>query len=168
MTGKRMSLRTRAILLISVFLLVTNAALGYALTVQTRSATKHQINERMLDIVNTAAAMLDGDVLDRLRAEDRDTPEYQAVYDMLARFRDNIKLDYIYYVLDMGDRNYVFGIDTDPDRPAAFGDPFPYTDALHTACQGTPAVDDRPYEDQVMEKVTVDIFGVDYPEPEKR
>ena len=28
--------------------------------------------------------------------------------------------------------------------------------------------DDRPYEDQVMEEVTVDTFGVDYPEPEKK
>ena len=26
---------------------------------------------------------------------------------------------------------------------------------------------DRPYEDQIMEKVTVETFGVDYPEPEK-
>lgn len=26
---------------------------------------------------------------------------------------------------------------------------------------------DRPYEDQVMESVTVDTFGVEYPEPEK-
>jgi len=26
---------------------------------------------------------------------------------------------------------------------------------------------DRPHEDQVMEKVTVETFGVEYPEPEK-
>ncbi len=26
---------------------------------------------------------------------------------------------------------------------------------------------DRPLEDQVMKSVTVDTFGVDYPEPEK-
>ena len=26
---------------------------------------------------------------------------------------------------------------------------------------------DRPREDQIMETVTVDTFGVDYPEPEK-
>ncbi|MCI9386442.1 MAG: peptidylprolyl isomerase, partial [Lachnospiraceae bacterium] len=26
---------------------------------------------------------------------------------------------------------------------------------------------DRPLEDQVMQTVTVDTFGVDYPEPEK-
>ena len=27
--------------------------------------------------------------------------------------------------------------------------------------------EDRPLEDQVMQTVTVDTFGVDYPEPEK-
>ena len=26
---------------------------------------------------------------------------------------------------------------------------------------------DRPYEDQVMKKVTVETFGVDYPEPHR-
>ena len=145
---KKMNLRGRAILLVSVFLLVTNIALGMALARQSRRAMKTQINERMLDIVNTAAAMLDGDVLDRLRAEDRDTPEYHAVYETLARFRDNIKLDYIYYVRHEGDGSFTFGIDTDSVSPAAFGDPFPYTEALELASRGTPAVDDRPYEDK--------------------
>ena len=33
---------------------------------------------------------------------------------------------------------------------------------------GTPTdYSDRPYENQVMKSVTVDTFGVDYPEPEK-
>lgn len=31
----------------------------------------------------------------------------------------------------------------------------------------TPTYNDRPYENQVMKTVTVDTFGVDYPEPEK-
>ena len=148
MTWRKMNLRTQAILLVSVFLLLTNIALGFTLAHQSRRAMKTQINDRMLDIVNTAAAMLDGDVLARLRAEDQDTPEYRAVYDMLARFRDSIKLEYIYYIRPEGDGRFSFGIDTDPDRPAAFGDPFAYTDALNTASQGTPAVDDRPYVDE--------------------
>ena len=50
-------------------MLATNLALGAVLMHQSRTAMKTQINERMLDVVNTAAAMLDGDVLDRLRAE---------------------------------------------------------------------------------------------------
>ena len=148
MALKKLSLRTRAILLVSLFLLVTNLALGIALSRQSRDAMKTQINERMLDIVNTAAAMLDGDVLGNLTAEDKGTPEYQAVYDTLYRFLDNINLDYIYYVRDMGDGTFTFGIDPDPEEPAEFGAPFIYTDALYDASQGTPAVDERPYVDK--------------------
>ena len=58
MGRKKISLRTKAILLTSLFMLTTNMALGYVLTRQARNAMKTQINERMLDIVNTAAAML--------------------------------------------------------------------------------------------------------------
>ena len=147
MTGKRLKLRTRLILLVSIVILVSNLALGTVLILQSRSATKTQINERMLDIVNTAADMLDGDVLDRLTAEDEGTAEYQQVMDTLVKFRDNINLDYIYYVKDKGDGTFTFGIDTDPVAPADFGSPVVYTDALYTASQGTPAVDKEPYED---------------------
>ena len=52
------------LLITSVFLLITNIALGTALTRQSQKAMKTQIDERMLDVVKTAAAMLDGDVLD--------------------------------------------------------------------------------------------------------
>ena len=142
-----MNFRTRAILLISLFMLATNLTLGTVVTRQARSATKTQINERMLDIVNTAAAMLDGDVLERLTAEDKGTPEYQAVMDTLRRFLDNIELDYIYYVRDMGDGTFTFGIDPDPVAPAEFGSPVVYTDALYAASRGTPSVDEEPYED---------------------
>ena len=148
MKNSRTILRTKAVLLVSLFMLATNLALGGALMRQSRDATKTQINERMLDIVNTAASMLDGDVLDSLTAEDEGTPEYQQVYDTLARFRDNINLDYIYYVRDMGDGTFTFGIDTDPVAPCAFGSPVIYTDALYQASQGVPAVDGEPYEEQ--------------------
>ena len=147
MNGKNTSLRIKVILMISVFMLTTNLALGYILTKQARDATKTQLNDRMLDIVNTAAAMLDGDVLKRLTAEDRGSEEYQAVYDMLARFRDNISLDYIYYVRPEGDKKFTFGIDPDPVAPGRFGSPVVYTDALYAASQGTASVDEKPYED---------------------
>ena len=127
---EKMSMRLRAVVLVSLFLLTTNLALGTVLARQARNATKTQINERMLDIVNTAAAMLDGDVLKSLRAEDRGTPEYQQVMDTLVRFRDNINLNYIYYVWEKEDGSFAFGIDTDPVAPAEFGSPVVYTDAL--------------------------------------
>ncbi len=147
MSRKKMSLRIKVILLVTVFLLTTNLLLGMALVRQSRSAMKTQINERMLDIVNTAAAMLDGDVLTDLTAEDVGTEAYQSVLNTLIRFRDNIKLDYIYYVRDEGDGTFSFGIDPDPIAPGAFGSPVVYTDALNAAAHGTPSVDDKPYED---------------------
>ena len=84
---KSIGLRARIIIIASVFLLVTNLALGAALMRQSRQAMKTQIDERMLDVVNTASDMLDGDVLERLTAEDSATPEYQAVMDTLNCFR---------------------------------------------------------------------------------
>ena len=89
---KRIGLRTRIILIASAFLLLTNLALGMTLMRQSRGAMKTQIDERMLDVVNTAADILDGDVLERLTADDKGTPLYQAVVDMLNTFRDNINL----------------------------------------------------------------------------
>ena len=147
MAGKRASLRTKAILLVSVFMITVNVTLGTALMRQSRRAMKTLINARMLDIVNTAAAMLDGDVLDQLRAGDEGTPEYESVKNTLIRFRDNIKLDYIYYVREEGDGSFTFGIDPDPVAPGEFGSLVVYTAALAQAALGVPAVDEEPYED---------------------
>ena len=77
----------------------------------------------------------------------KDPDEYQEVLTTLRRFLDNIELDYIYYVRDMGDGSFTFGIDPDPVSPGEFGSPVVYTDALHKASLGTPSVDETPYED---------------------
>ena len=147
MKSKKLSLRFRSILFVSLFMLTTNLALGAVLVRQAGNATKTQINDRMLDIVNTAASMLDGDVLKNLTAEDKDTPEYRETLNILKRFLDNIELDYIYYVRDMGNGTFTFGIDPDPVAPGEFGSPVVYTDALNKASKGTPSVDEVPYED---------------------
>ncbi len=148
MTVRKINLRTKVILVAAVFIFLSNLALGFLLSSRMQTATKTQINERMLDIVNSAAAMLDGDVLARLTAEDKGTPEYETVYNTLAKFRDNINLEYIYYVRKTGDKAFTFGIDTDPVAPGEFGSPVVYTEALYKASQGVPAVDKTPYEDQ--------------------
>ena len=53
---KKLSLRAKAVLMVSLFLLATNLALGAVLIRQARSYTRTQIDERMLDVVITAAA----------------------------------------------------------------------------------------------------------------
>ena len=147
MGRKRLSLRTRSILLVSLFMLATNLALGIVLTKQAHQSTKTQINERMLDVANTAADMLDGDALEGMTEADIGTQKYQTAYDTLSCFLENIGLYAIYYVMDKGDGTFVFGIDPDPVKPAEFGSPCVCTDALYAAGKGTPSVDEVPYED---------------------
>ena len=49
---------------------------------------------------------------------------------------------------------------------AAFGKIIEGMDVVNTIAETATAPDDRPYETQRMEHVTVETFGVDYPEPE--
>lgn len=148
MLRKKMSLRVRAVLLVAVLLLTTNLGLGALLAIQAHDAVKTLIDGRMLDIVNTAAAMLDGDILEKLEAADQDTPEYQAMMGTLSCFQKNINLAYIYCIRDMGNRQFVFILDPDEEAPAEFGSSIQYTDALYTASKGSPAVDDQPSVDR--------------------
>ena len=145
---KKLGRSTWPIIVVCVFLLAVNVTLGFVLTRQSSAAMRTLIEKRMLDVSNTAAAMLDGDTLEKLQAEDRDTPEYQGVLKMLTCFEDNIELEYIYCVRDMGDGSFAFTIDPDAEDPGEFGEHIPYTDALYAASLGTPAVDKVPYEDE--------------------
>ena len=50
---------------------------------------------------------------------------------------------------------------------AAFGKVIEGMDVVNRIAETATDYSDRPLEDQVMESVTVDTFGVEYPEPEK-
>ena len=51
---------------------------------------------------------------------------------------------------------------------AAFGKVIEGMDVVDKIAEvSTESQSDRPYENQVMESVTVDTFGVEYPEPER-
>ena len=136
------------ILVMALILLAMNITLGALLTRISGKAMKQQIRDRMLDISNTAAAMLDGDALMTIEAKDEDTPEYQAILKTLTYFQDNIELKYIYCVRGIGDKQFVFTVDPTVEDPGQFGEPIVYTDALYTASLGTAAVDETPYEDK--------------------
>ena len=145
---KRLSPTARSLILICAFLLAMNLLLGFVLIRNSQHAIREQIESRMLDVSNTAAAMLDGDVLRTLQAEDVNTPEFRAIHNTLFRFEQNIELAYIYCVRALDDGSFVFTIDPDPESPGAFGDHIPYTEALYNASLGTPGVDKEPYVDQ--------------------
>ncbi|MBR6451580.1 MAG: diguanylate cyclase [Lachnospiraceae bacterium] len=133
---------------VGVLVLFMNATLGFFLTKQSSNAMRDLIGNRMLDISNTAAAMLDGDVLESIQAEDLHTNEYREILKTLTYYQDNIDLKYIYCIRDTGDGNFVFTVDPTTDDPGEFGEPIVYTDALYKASLGIPSVDEEPYSDR--------------------
>ena len=121
---------TKYTLLIITLMILFNLAFGVILSKAALKAMRAQIDERMLDISNTAAAMINGDDLAKMTADDQGSPEYQRVMENLTYFQDNIELSYIYCIMQVGEREFVFGVDPTIENPGEFGSPIVYTDAL--------------------------------------
>ncbi len=149
MTKKKsgLSLRMRAVILLSALIILIAGFVSHVLITQSGEGMRTLINERMLDISNTAAAMLDGDALDGMTEEDLNSPDFRSAMDTLRTFYENIELEYIYCVYDRGNGRYVFGIDPSDD-PGNFNDPVVSTPALAAAFEGIRGVDLEAYEDE--------------------
>ncbi|MBO4422679.1 MAG: GGDEF domain-containing protein [Clostridia bacterium] len=145
---KRFIQKNGLLLAAIAFLLVLNGTLGFILTRKAGVALTSSIRQHMLDISNTAASMIDGDVLASLKAEDKDTEGYQTIMKSLAYFQDNIDLKYIYCISDTGNGNFVFSVDPTVEDPGEFGSPIVYTDALYAASTGVASVDETAYSDE--------------------
>ena len=140
-------LRQIMIILISLVLLF-NIFLIVVVMQKSRSAMKVLVDKRMMDVAKTAADMIDGDALSRLRADGKDTSDYKGVLDTLGYFRDNINdLKYIYCIKQVSDKEFVFSADPTILDPGEFGEPVVYTEALYEASRGITSVDSVPYED---------------------
>ena len=138
---------SKYLILVVFFLLLVNFSLGYLLMRQAKRSIISLLDTRMLDISNTAAAMIDGDVLKKVTPKDKGTEGYEYIMRTLTYFQDNIDLRYIYCIRDMGDGTFTFGLDPTVEDPGEFGSPIVYTDALYKASKGTPSADDKYYED---------------------
>ena len=144
---KQVNITIWGIVSLAVFMLLANIALGIALMTQSQNAMKSIIDERMLDLSNTAAALVDGDALNRITADDKDTPEYRAIYDTLLKFETNIELEYIYTLRQADDGSFYFVIDPSLTNPSEYGEIATTTNGLLSASRGTATVDQEPYTD---------------------
>ena len=128
-------------------LLLTNVLMSVILMSLSKKTLREQIDQRMLDIANTAAYQLDGDVLKTLTADDEGTAGYQQALETLRSFQDNIELDYIYGIRAESDGSFTFTIDPAVEDPGEFGSPIMTTEALQEAAKGKPCVDKKAYSD---------------------
>ena len=92
-SDNRIRTSKRNFLIALTLLLVTNVLTSITLMSMAKRSLREQIEQRMLDITNTAASQINGDVLRELKAEDKGTENYERILDILRVYQDNIKLE---------------------------------------------------------------------------
>lgn len=145
---KKTSLTTQYVLIVGALLLVTNIVLGLVLMRQSTTSFQRLIRKNMLNVSNTAADLLDGDALGAMTEADVGKDAYNDVFSKLSVFQNNIDIEYIYAVRQVGEDEFVFTVDPDPEDPGTFGEPVLVTDALRQAAKGIATVDNAPAADR--------------------
>ena len=149
MKQKKLGLTTQALIWICVLLLGANLLLGTLLSRSSGEALKAQMRERMLDVSDTAAAMLDPAEFDSIRAQEPDSPAWNSILRTLRYFEENDSLDSIYTLRADGQGGCYFVVDAADNEPAAYGEAAHVTPALEKAYStGESAVDAEPYVDR--------------------
>lgn len=146
--SSKSSLTTQYIILFGVLMLMANILLGYLLLRQSSLMIQSLLRKSMLNISNTAAALVDGDVIGSLTKEDVGSPEYNKILENLAAFQNNVDIEFIYAVRQVGDNEFIFTVDPDPVDPGQFGEDVLVTDALRQAGMGIATVDNESAEDR--------------------
>jgi len=146
-TDTKVKTSMRNFLLALALLLITNILMGVTLMTLSKITLREQIDQRMLDVANTAARQLNGDDLKTLKAQDVGTEAYDSALETLRSFQDSIELDYIYGIRAESDGTFTFTIDPAEEDPGEFGSLIVTTPALQQAANGTPSVDKKAYSD---------------------
>ena len=146
--SSRNSLSTKIILMVECILLISSILFCSVSLYRARVGIRKAIQQRMLDIANCASGSVSGEVMETFTKENVGSIAYNKTYDTLAVFRDNIELEYVYCVKQVGEKEFIFTMDLDQVAPAKYGDAVKYTEALAKAGRGTAAVDEVPYTDK--------------------
>lgn len=150
MKHKRIGLTTKYTLTVCAVLLAINVVLGFLFMNQSGNAMKNLIRRHMISVAETASAMLDGDELAELTADDVGSDAYLRIVSTLTKVKNaqnDSDIKYIYLVKREED-HYVYTVDPDPVNPADFGERVVDTSAQDIAWAGTAAIDPEPVEDE--------------------
>ena len=103
MTGNQKSLSSKIWLIVLLAVFISSGSFCAVSLVQADKSIRKSTEQRMLDIANCASGSVDGDILKKLTKDDVDTPKYQAIYNALAVFRDNIESEFVYGIREEED-----------------------------------------------------------------
>ena len=90
MKKKRVGLTLIVVLVVTSFLLVMDVILGVVMVNTSNQSTKSILDNKMLELAQTAAKLVDGDEIASLTPEDKYDPNcvaYTHNYDILSKFK---------------------------------------------------------------------------------
>ena len=167
---KHLSFSTKVVAIVSGFLLVVDVAIGTIMMVTSINRMQSVIQNKVLEVSATAAALLNGDEIKALTKEDHDnkTEPYMKAYNTLSAFKTSAvdghgELAFIYVVVQREDNKIVFSIDPSDDPGVFLEEETIYTAALLNAFKGQPGFDDQAYQDRwgLLYTGYAPIFGSD-------
>lgn len=149
MKVRKISIFNQLFIWLAILLLVGNSILGVAIYSKANDALFDQIQINAENIASCAAMNVDGALLDAVEIGDEESPEYKAILEELGLFRDGTELEYIYTLRYLGDEQFIFLVDADPEEPAAIGDECEATVAMmKTVNEKITTSDDEPFTDE--------------------
>lgn len=149
MKTHKMGIFKQLFLYLAVLLLLGNVILGFLAYHRSEKALFQQIQSNAKNIAQCAAMNVSGDVLQGIKMGDEQTEEYETIIQELVLFRDNADIEYIYTLRNVGDDQFEFIVDSDPEEPAAVGDLCEMTEALNVAfTDKVTTADNEPFADE--------------------
>ena len=149
MKVKKTSLTGKILIIAIAVLTVTIVLFAYISTLRSQESVKELMRNRMINITNSAAAMINGDDLMKIKGDisDAKTEEYKRINSVLEVFYHSIDLKYVYAVKKLEDG---YGVVVDPDMQAEdeYGEIIESTDALEAAMGGVSSADDKSTQDR--------------------
>lgn len=147
MEKHRRRYNTPYLVLALMLLLATNIGMGVVLANYSHGIIHDLLDEKVMDIAQSAADLVDGEQVRSITEADVGTPEYEEGLETVRIIMENVSADYVYIIRKEADGRFIFILDPDPEHPAEYGQEIEITPALLKAQQGITAVDDEPHSD---------------------
>ncbi len=139
---RKLSIRWKILNPVSLIILLLAVVLGANSYAAVSSGMIEMGVEEAAMAANIAVSGVDGDLLARMSKEDAGSEAYDGLMEGMAAIRDVCGIRYLYTLYTDGSRVY-YGIDTDTENPAAFGELFDSSyEEMQDVFAGKPYVQD--------------------------
>lgn len=147
MKVRKISLSRQIIIILSIFLIISDALIGTVVYKRMQTLFIEQVQENAMNLARCAAMNIEGRAF--LEVIDGKDEAYDEVLDELSLFLENSSLEYVYSFAKDDAGNVFFVVDADPDEPAEVGDEYDeMLEGMEKAFSGVTAADEEPSSDE--------------------